>query len=467
MLKILHIIPRLSNAGPTRTLLTVVAHMTDLRGGIEHRLICLEPSIHPFVALRVTKAGVTIVKEADDLRIREEIQKADIVHVHFWNHPALYKLLLSDWPDTRLLFWFKIFGASAPQVITHSLIHCADFCLVSSPDSLNLEPFEELNPEIKRQKSDFALSPAELKRLGEISLKPHEGFNVGYIGTANYTKIHPRFIEMSAGVNIDDVRFIVCGGNDRELVEAASLLNVLSRFDFRGYVEKVGDVLSILDVFGYPLGPDTYATSEQALQEAMFAGIPPVVFPYGGVSSLVEHDVTGLVVHSEREYTEAIEFLYRDGRARQRLGKGAKEYAIGHFQPQKSAETIARVYEQLMAMPKAPYRGLQDKPRTPGEIFASALGDLGAPFWISLRGENREETVAAHREILHSSSLLGNGEGGIFHYHNFYPGDPHLQLWSGLALLGKGQKEKAEALFRAAIALDPTLGLYIPGELPL
>ena len=43
------------------------------------------------------------------------------------------------------------------------------------------------------------------------------------------------------------------------------------------HAEDVRPVLAQLDVFGYPLDADTSATGELSLQEAMHAGIPPVV----------------------------------------------------------------------------------------------------------------------------------------------------------------------------------------------
>ncbi len=451
MLKVLHIIPRLSNAGPTRSLLVVVKALSQLNIPIAHRLISLDSGIHPFVALRVKKAGITILKQPDESTLHQEIKNADIVQVHFWNHPSLYEFLRSDLPEMRLLFWFKIFGAHAPQVITKDLVKCADYCLTSSRSSLGLPCFNTLTAKIKEEKSNFALSPADLQRLQDLKPQPHNYFNVGYIGTANFTKIHPRFVEMSSAVKIDQIRFIICGGNDQELVEIAKSLAVDHRFDFRGYVEKIDDVLSILDVFGYPLCPDTYATSEQALQEAMYAGVPPVVFPYSGIASLVEHQVTGLVVNSELEYAQALELLYQEPALRQQLGNQAQEYAQEYFQPIKSAQAMEQAYNQLMGESKQSYRGLAQKTNTPSETFAAALGEKGKPFWITLNQlDGIEEAKAA---IAKSSDVLSTGEGGIFHYRNVYPDDPYLRLWSGLVLAAKQQHERAQAEFQAAIAL--------------
>ncbi len=130
----------------------------------------------------------------------------------------------------RLLFWFKILGYYAPQVITKELIKCSDYCLVSSPASLSLPCFDKLAN--KDNQVSFALSPADFTRLKDITFQPHDGFNVGYIGTANFTKIHPQFVQMSSKVDRQDTKFIICGGNDKDLKQQADKLNVTQNFEF-------------------------------------------------------------------------------------------------------------------------------------------------------------------------------------------------------------------------------------------
>lgn len=98
-----------------------------------------------------------------------------------------------------------------------------------------------------------------------------------------------------------------------------------------------GQCLKSSTCTGYPLCLDTYAASELNLQEAMFAGIPPVVFPHGGIQLLVKHNETGLVVHSNQEYRDAIAYLYNNPSERLRLGANAAEYSKRHFGARNNA----------------------------------------------------------------------------------------------------------------------------------
>ncbi|MCE9557449.1 MAG: hypothetical protein K8R88_00715, partial [Armatimonadetes bacterium] len=84
------------------------------------------------------------------------------------------------------------------------------------------------------------------------------------------------------------------------------------------YVADQGD--SRMSVFNY-------STGELVLQEAMLAGIPPIVLPFGGAANRVIHGNTGLVAQDVRGYSEAIAFLYNNPVVRARLGTAANDYA--------------------------------------------------------------------------------------------------------------------------------------------
>ncbi len=179
----------------------------------------------------------------------------------------------------------------------------------------------------------------------------------------------------------------------------------------------------------------------------MYAQIPPVVFDYGGMNSLVKDQETGLLVNSEAEYTEAIELLYDNPSLRIKLGKQAQKYAQENFQPEKTAQITVDVYQKLMSQAKNDYRGLEDSINTPSEGFASSFGDKGKAFWESLKGNN---ITIAHQTIAQASNVCTFAEGGIFQYRNTYPHDPYLRLWAGLILKQIGREEQAKKEFEEA-----------------
>lgn len=469
MTKVLHLIQSLTAGGAGRALLAVAKYSAK-QGQFEHRVLSLYPV--QAAALEIAKQSqISVVAASAGHNIREELIRADIVHLHFWNNPELYDFLFADLPELRLLLWFHIAGNQPPQMITQNIVDFSDFALACSPYTFENPQIQKVHRENQELKTGMVLGAADFERIGNPQPKPHSGFNVGYVGTVDFVKMHPRFIPMSASVSVPDVRFIVCGDGIQKLLhQQAQQLGAADRFEFRGYVDDVRSVLESLDIYGYPLCEDTYAAAELNLQEVMFAGIPPVVFPYGGVKRLVEHDRTGLIVNSEREYKEAIEHLYHNPEDLARLGKQAREYASLHFGAENAAKALNPVYQTMMSRSKrrrvwgavagvsllnqpVTLRELLDPPskQVGARMFVESLGDASIAFVSSMEGEDIQEVLASERAISKSSPLLrSQGSGGILHYRGYYPKDPHLRLWSALILLECQQVEDAAAEFLSA-----------------
>ena len=117
------------------------------------------------------------------------------------------------------------------------------------------------------------------------------------------------------------------------------------RFRFFGYIEDIAEVISEMDAYGYPLNENTFAAAELNLQEVMWAGLPIVSSPHGGVPFLIQHEETGLLVDNEKDYRLAMEYLYHHPAERERLGKNAAAYARQHFAPEVSADKFENLYK--------------------------------------------------------------------------------------------------------------------------
>jgi hypothetical protein len=292
-------------------------------------------------------------------------------------------------------------------------------------------------------------------RLAGVRPRPHPTFNVGYVGTVDFGKMHPRFVELSARVDVPDVRFVVCGAGDAlpTLAEQARQLGVEERFELRGYVEDVGGVLAEIDVFGYPLAPGNYSASDLALQEAMAAGVPPVVLPYGGTYPLVRHRQTGLVAPDEASYPGAVESLYADATERARLGRNARESARS-WGPVQAARAWSAVYAELLERPKRDRRwpGSPASERFPGAAaFVESLGGTAPEFAASLAACDEETAAVAEERIAAAPPVLTSaGGGGVLHYRQVFPRDAYLRLWAGLVLEAAGRNVLAVAELKAA-----------------
>lgn len=455
---ILHILDAFTGAGPTRSLLALAKAASEHGLAQHHQVITLRPEAYPISLFQAKRLGIEVLRSPDDKTLYNRLEQADIVQLHYWNNPVIAELLRKELPAMRLLIWFKIMGEFAPQVIISELLDMSDFALATSPLTLELPVFQNRDKRWLSEKADTIYGMADRARLENLRPKKHEGFHVGYIGTVNFSKMHPRFIEMNAAVNVSSLRCIVCGGGiEDQLKKKAENIGAAGLFDFRGYVEDIRSVLETLDVFGYPLCEDTYATSEKSIQEAMYAGVPPVVFPHGGCPDLVKNGETGIIVNKESEYQQAIEYLYHHPEERKRLGKNAAEYARTNFNPLDGVRKIQKIYERLLEIPKKQKnwanRTGNDRTQTASEIFTEQMGEKGKFFEESLTSDHPFKCIKAEKNIMIASDLLIKGEGGLNQFRNYYPEDAYLRLWSGISALGKDKIELAEKEFKTAVDL--------------
>lgn len=468
-IKILHIILGLFSGGSGRAAIATAKYSSRL-GNFQHRIVSLTPACPNAIEL-AKEAGLSVLDAPERGVLLSEMENTDIVHLHFWNNPQMYEFLRSELPAMRLLIWFHVAGDKPPQIITKELVDYSDFALACSPYTYEHSVFQNLSAEVRLKKAGMVYGAADFERVSQVQPRQHDTFNVGYIGHVGFAKMHQNYVPMSTLIDIPNVKFIVCGGGlQNYLQQQADQLGAAERFDFRGHVEDIRSVIEELDIYGYPLCEDTYAASELNLQEVMYAGIPPVVFPYGGVKRLVIDNYTGLIVNSELEYKQAIEYLYHHPEERARLGRNAKEYAQQIFGAENAAKRLNPIYERLIERPKRKREwgidadssllyqqiSLQDltgEELSGAELFTQSLGDTAPEFRVSLTSQNIQKLLKAEQKIATSSILLSIGEGGLAQYRTYYQNDSYLRLWSGLVLQQQERNAEAISEFISAINL--------------
>ena len=468
-IRILHLLDQLTRGGAGRALLGVAGASRDLHHTIGSlrppeegaRRLAAEAGIE-VLHLRddeiaeaspstIADAGPSTIAEASPSTIAEAIDASDIVHVHFWNSPSLYRTLGRPWPAARVLTWCHVGGDEPPQVLTPDLVDFSDVILASNPHTAELPVLARANAE---GKGGMVLGTADFSRLKTGRARSNPRFTITHIGTIDFVKMHPDFVALHAGLDIDDYRVVVCGVGaalpilQRQAAEAGCV----DRFEFRGYVEAIDEVFADSDVFAYPIG-DGYA-SELVLQEAMVSAVPPVVMTTGGPTRMVRHEDTGLLVRTAAEYRRALERLAREPEFRTTMGARAAAHAKAQWGAERSAAQLVGWYKKLMAAPKHLRAPLgESKTLNGADRFLLGLGASASQFRVSRNAEDhpRATVLAADGLIAASSPLLASGaSGGVLHYRLEHPGDPHLHYWSGLVLARAGRPALAAAEFAAA-----------------
>ncbi|RBY83283.1 glycosyltransferase family 4 protein [Blastococcus sp. TF02A-26] len=173
---------------------------------------------------------------------------------------------------------------------------------------------------------------------------------IGYVGRLAPQK-RPDVLVQAFGLMQERSELVVVGdGPDRELVErAAAESPARERITLRGFVahDAVPGVLASLDVL---VLPSAYEEMGSVLTEAMAAGLPVVASDVGGIPTVVDDGVTGLLVPplDPPALAAALDRVVGDADLRTRLAAGARERAGDYGWP-RLAGRVATVYAGVRA----------------------------------------------------------------------------------------------------------------------
>ena len=284
-------------------------------------------SVNPWAGMRIefmshcsyTSGGLTERSWSD------MVGWADIVVVHWWDNIFLSRWIKVPMPACRMVLW-----AHQNYNMDPAIKHYADRFIVTSP--------------VMGRQHDCIKSTGNISRFLALPDRHHDGYTVGYVGTVDYKKIHPHFISMCERVDVPDIMFHVYGENHI----APADITKQSRFLFPGKVDRVDAVYFCMDVFGYPLRPDHYGTSELVLGEAMASGLTPICMDNPAERLIIKNGVTGYLCESEEEYIENIEHLYHKPLLRKWMGDNARQAAVEMYDIKRMVKEWNEVFTEMM-----------------------------------------------------------------------------------------------------------------------
>lgn len=398
----------------------------------KHTVVTLESTNHFMEEFK--SLNIPLVEDITLPALYKYIEDNDIVIMHWYNHPLLQNLMLNFvFPKCRLVIWSHSSANLAPYIHSERLIDFADIFVFTSPVSYHSQEVKEL-PQSVKDKISVVWSAFGSE---EFNAEPrhHRGFNVGYTGTAAYTKLHKDYIKMSADVNVPDVKFIVCSSDSQKhLEEEARQQCVLEKFDFKGRVPSIKPILEYCDVFGYPIQEKSSHTCEQSIGEAMCAGVVPVVLNNPAEHYIIKDGADGIIANTSFEYSRAIEWLYTNPKRRKIMSLEAKEKALDIYSMRRQINTWNYLFETVMKKEKA-YRTWDHEfgpPISSTVVFIESLGNVGLLFYKYLRVRDMKgdiESVKQELKELFRSNIQWQYEkkAGIQQYLSYFPEDTNLQ----------------------------------------
>ncbi len=369
--------------------------------------------------------------------LKELIERADIVVVHWWNHPLLYDLIINfTWPKCRLVAWSHISGLHPPYTIPLKMVEFSDIFINTSPISYEIKGKNSLSL-IKPKKTKVIWSTTDLTEYASLEHMPQKKFTVGFIGTADFSKLHPQFIKMCVDVSRKDIQFVVCSGDSqRHLETQVKEIGAAKRFLFKGKRNPKNE-LPTYNIFGYPLQPNHFGTCEQVLGEAMMVGCVPVVLNNPAEKHIIEHKKTGIIANNPEEYSRWIEYLYDHPDLVKILSANARIAAKEKYDLNKTISQWNKVFIETMNWPKKARKWDHCKTkRNPAQLYAESLGEYGEPLYGYLDAQTDHEKKNSEQKIkeLFQTNLMfsSKSKGSVLQYLQFFPNDPVLQAWSSL-----------------------------------
>ena len=359
----------------------------------DHTYILLERPRDRRYADAIMATGAKVIEAPEHEHMLALLEAADIVQVEFWNHPRLYDALARlPLPAGRYLFWSHISGL-APPLIAEGLTAAADIFVYTSACSLA----RPARGDLRVIGSGFGLDHPPKRRLQRGKLRG------GYLGTVDFVKMSPDFFSIVDAVDGPDFEIAVYGAFDPQggPARAHAAMRHPERVRMMGQTDDPAGALAELDFFFYPLDRQHFGTAENALVEAMSAGLAPLVLDNAAECAIVTNDVTGLVAGNAGECAQALTRLLTDRRLRETLGDAAALGAARRFRPEVSRDAFVVAYGDLMARPKT-------KPD-----FTAALGPDPLNWFLSSfpQGSGEAQGKPSKGSLAHFLACFPEDEG--------------------------------------------------------
>lgn len=395
------------------------------RGKYDTDIVLLEEPNDYFYVNQARDNGIAVYVMPERNQLEDLISAADIVIVNWWGHP-LMSSFLQNFPHIpcRCIIWNHINGCTYPYLKPDFLFKFIRIMFASPYSYCNNLWNEYERMRIKKTSvvvygmGNFI--PVNIKP--KINYKHEDKFIIGYVGTIDYAKINRNFLDYYEAIikSFTDVKVCMLGHISDEIKAEITARNINKYFELPGYVDNIENYMCQFDVFAYLLAPDNYATTENALLEAMAYGLPIVVLNNNLEKHIIKDDVNGYIVSNIHEFREKIAFLY-DNKNAERLGSAAREFVIQKYSIDKNMERYYKICEEALSESKE----ISDYTDVLGSDGYEAFAYFSQNDGNVIREAVQNNSSGDLKKI--NPIFYSVNKGSLYQYLRYYPDDEKLQ----------------------------------------
>lgn len=367
--------------------------------------------------------GIKVYIEASIDKIADKMRNVDIVILHWWHHPVMCRFL-HDFPNipVRLVLWSHISGCTYPMI---SYEYANKFSRIFFTSKYSLENSNWTNDEKREiiEKSDVIYGLGELSHMQpklDYGLKS-DNIKIGYTGTLTKSKICPEFPVICRKILnvIPNAEFFLLGDKESGAWMRDELLKlgIEDRVHFEGWVDNVNERLIDFDIFGYPLNPYHFGTTENSILEAMSVGLPIVLLNQATEKYIVTHNEDGILADGIEDYVDWVVELIKSEQMRKQLGRNAARSVWDKFSFKKNLERFQSEVNAIASLELSRVN------------FIDILGNESFDWFISAVSKEDRHILANGELNKIQPIFIEESKSSIIHFASVYPEDERLNLW--------------------------------------
>lgn len=379
--------------------------------------------------------------ECNPNKLVDLVADADIVLVHWWNHPSLLHLLSTvHLPDARFVFWSHISGLTPPNGYSLSWLRAPEAFVFTTPLS-HLAPEVEVAKRNDNKTFETVWSTSGIEALSE-HLLPQTERDLGFVycGNFDFSKMHQDFFKIAHALfNATGQPIRTIGPMTQAFEDMRAKTNSKDCVLPTGFIpesEKI-DWLRRSKIFIYPLSEKHYGTCDQTIQEALTLGLPVIAFGNAMERQMLDGADAGAVVTSTERFISSSLELWSNEPKRHTQGLNAVSHAKKSFSLKHSVTKWDKILRDVIrTAAKKPISLSVSIENTAGAIFLDSLGFFRPTIepLCTLRKKNHSTSDIENLNYEMLRRMLGNKahwtsptKSSPFHWLNKFPNDGVLK----------------------------------------